>query len=346
MEYVAWKAKVVVYAVRRIVVGIHPLDLFQHFFDSLPDGTVPGIVLCRPIKIDGAPVLDAFFLVLVFMQILLHILGRFPDLLGDLRIFAVPQIGQQAQLIHVHGVDEAVPRDLRIELLIVGIVHDPHCPLKYVQIDPAVSRIVPVDGHFAVAEAADQIAPRLAVKRFVAGQIVCRLLKIGTHLIAEGVESVLLIPDVQVVQGHPAVVQLPDDEGLILPQQSRMEQQLMDLIGDAVVFAVGIGKQPPGKCFQLLNVGVGQLLRPAGKDKLLQKPVVFLHQLEGSDRILLDQIQYLLRRHARFDLGFRKLANRMQIFDITILLHLLHAVPHPLAIVEMCRTFRHRRKLV
>ena len=70
------------------------------------------------------------------------------------------------------------------------------------------------------------------------------------------------------MHGHAGPVQLPDDGPVVLFQAGVVQQQGVDLIGNAAVLAVGVVEQFARELGKARGFLLRQVFRPAGKDQV------------------------------------------------------------------------------
>ena len=270
------------------------------------------------VKVAHPPVLLAGFLSCVLFLMLVDIGGRPQHPLCDLRVIAMAQIGHQSHLVHVHGIGEPCPGDVRVQLLVIGRCDDAHSQVEQLHIPMAILFCLARDRQPDVTHAPDDVLPGLLVQLFIPGNVVGPLQKEGMDARPQQVDVVVLIPHIDIVQGDAVVVQLPDDHGDIVAEAGRLQQQLVDLVGHAAVLAVGIVEQPARRLFQLGDVAVGQRFRIPRVDQLSQQGVVLLHQVEAAHRVALDRLQQEFRSRFRRELRAGEGPHPAKILDIAL----------------------------
>ena len=119
------------------------------------------------VKIGHPPVLQARILTLVLLLVPPDVFRRFQHLPRHLGILLLPQMGQQGHAVHVHVIDVAFPRELRVQCMVMCRLDDVHCAAEPLQI-PAAFRMGAA-GHPqpGVAHTADEILPGIPVQLFI-----------------------------------------------------------------------------------------------------------------------------------------------------------------------------------
>lgn len=200
----------------------------------------------------------------------------------------------------------------------MGRAEDVHPPIEHFEVGPALGGGAAGHAHPAVAHTAHDVAAALAVKLFVAGDVLRPLPEIPLHLRPKGVDAVLVGPDVEVVQGDAAVVELAQDGRVVPLQAGVIQQQAAHPVGHAAVLAVGVLEQRRRKLFQAGRVLGGEVGGFAGEERFVQQGVVLLHQGVGGLGALLDEAQYLRALAALGEVGPGKAAHFAQVFNVSL----------------------------
>ena len=229
------------------------------------------------VKIAQPPVLLPLVVRLVLRLLPVDVLRRFQHLFRDLRVLKIPQVSQQGHPIRVHGILKFIPGDGGGQLAVIGRADDPHGLVEHFHVSFAVGMAVAGHGHPAVAQAPDDIALGLQVKSLVPGHVGGSLLEVSPHLFAQGIDAGIIAPDIHVMHGHAGPVQLPDDGPVVLFQAGVVQQQGVDLIGNAAVLAVGVVEQLARELGKARGFLLRQVFRPAGKDHFVQDGIALLH---------------------------------------------------------------------
>ena len=274
------------------------------------------MVASRVIIILYPPVLKAGVVTLIGLFAFINISCRFQHLLRDLGVVMLPQIAHQGHPVHVHGIDEVVPRDIRVQFLIIGrqdnthgLIEQPHIP---------TGRLIGIPGHGQprVAHTADDVLSGSVVQLFVLCDVARAFHHIGMDTMAQQIDVVLGIADIDIVQGYAAVIQFLDDHGRVLAETGRFQQKFVDLICNADILAVGIVEHLARKVFQIRDVVIGQHDRVAGIDQLRQDRVVLPHHFIAAHGVALDRLQQHIRGRFRRELRFRERPDLAQVLDI------------------------------
>ena len=118
------------------------------------------------------------------------------------------------------------------------------------------------------------------------------------------------------MHGHAGPVQLPDDSPVILFQAGVVQQQGVDLIGNAAVLAVGVVEQLARELGKARGFLLRQVFRPAGKDHFVQDGIALLHQRVGLRRVLLDLFQQVGGFHSGVGFRAHEGTDPAQIFNV------------------------------
>ena len=118
------------------------------------------------------------------------------------------------------------------------------------------------------------------------------------------------------MHGHAGPVQLPDDSPVILFQAGVVQQQGVDLIGNAAVLAVGVVEQLARELGKARGFLLRQVFRPAGKDHFVQDGIALLHQRVGLRRVLLDLFQQVGGFHSGVGFRAREGTDPAQVFNV------------------------------
>ena len=166
-------------------------------------------------------------------------------------------------------------------------------------------------GHPAVAQAPDDIALGLQVKSLVPGHVGGSLLEVSPHLFAQGIDAGIIAPDIHVMHGH--------QQGHVLLGNGKagvIQQQGVDLIGNAAVLAVGVVEQFARELGKARGFLLRQVFRPAGKDHFVQDGIALLHQRVGLRRVLLDLFQQVGGFHSGVGFRAHEGTDPAQIFNV------------------------------
>ena len=308
--------QIVVDARRRVVFRVRLFNGLQQHVHHLADRAAPGVVTGHRVKIAQPPVLQPLVVHLVLRLLPVDVLRRFQHLFRDLRVLKIPQVSQQGHPIRVHGILKFIPGDGGVQLAVIGRADDPHGLVEHFHVSFAVGMAVAGHGHPAVAQAPDDIALGLQVKSLVPGHVGGSLLEVSPHLFAQGIDAGIIAPDIHVMHGHAGPVQLPDDGPVVLFQAGVIQQQGVDLIGNAAVLAVGVVEQFARELGKARGFLLRQVFRPAGKDHFVQDGIALLHQRVGLRRVLLDLFQQVGGFHSGVGFRAHEGTDPAQIFNV------------------------------
>ena len=316
IEDISRTRQIAVDAVRRVIPCAGLVDHVQQVFHHSTSRAFSGMVARRMVEVIRPPVLQAGFVPLVFLLVLINVGCRFQHSFRYHRVIVVAQVSHQGHLIHVHGINEPLPRDVRIQLLIIGRLDDAHGEVEQLKIPLAVRLCLAGDRQTDVAEAADDVLPRLGVHLLVPADIAGRFHKVCMDAGFQQIDPMVVVPDVEVMQGDAVVVKLLHDHPVVLAEAGGFQQQTVDLVGHAAVLAVAKVEQPPCKGFEVGDLLVRQRFRVQHIDQLIQQGVVLLHQPKGAHRVALNLFQQRLRGRLRRKLWFGECPYPAQVLDI------------------------------
>lgn len=120
IEDISRTRQIAVDAVRRVIPCAGLVDHVQQVFHHSTSRAFSGMVARRMVEVIRPPVLQAGFVPLVGLLVLINVGCRFQHSFRYHRVIVVAQVSHQGHLIHVHGINEPLPRDVRIQLLIIG----------------------------------------------------------------------------------------------------------------------------------------------------------------------------------------------------------------------------------